>query len=194
MGYYMSQVEAVFSIPADKVDAAHKAVQALSGKETIEDSSGRHFRWVHNNFAASPDLQRIMMEWRWKLRFDLSGNAAEIYFNGEKAGDDEILFDAIAPFVKDGSYIEMRGEDGECWRWVFDSGKCTVVKKSGVITADQLELQELVELLTIADAVAVKTHFSTAPNRDIEVYAVPSKVWQDIREHLKPLQELLGIK
>ena len=29
------------------------------------------------------------------------------------------MFNCIATFVEDGSYIEMVGEDGDLWRWVF---------------------------------------------------------------------------
>jgi hypothetical protein len=31
---------------------------------------------------------------------------------------------AIAPYVEENSYIEMVGEDGDRWRWVFKNGKC----------------------------------------------------------------------
>ena len=52
----------------------------------------------------------------------------QIWFNGEKYGGDEIkILSAIAPYVTPGSYIEMGGEDGEIWRWVFDGD--TVIEK-----------------------------------------------------------------
>ena len=46
-----------------------------------------------------------------------------LYFIGEKAGDERVLFNALAPFVQPSSFIHFRGEDGECWRWVFDGAK-----------------------------------------------------------------------
>lgn len=33
------------------------------------------------------------------------------------------MFKAIAPFVKDGSFLEIHGEDGAMWRWKFSNGK-----------------------------------------------------------------------
>jgi len=48
----------------------------------------------------------------------------DILFEGEKIGNESSFFKAIAPFVKEGSFIEMVGEDGEKWRWVFENGQC----------------------------------------------------------------------
>jgi sugar O-acyltransferase (sialic acid O-acetyltransferase NeuD family) len=42
----------------------------------------------------------------------------------EKLGDDFIIFQSIAKFVQDGTYIEMVGEDGDKWRWLFKNGIC----------------------------------------------------------------------
>jgi len=45
-------------------------------------------------------------------------------FEREKIGQEDLLFDAIAPWVREGSYIEMSGEDDAMWRWVFRGGGC----------------------------------------------------------------------
>jgi hypothetical protein len=47
-----------------------------------------------------------------------------IHFEGEKIGQEDLLFEAIAPWVRDGSYIEMSGEDDAMWRWFFHAGEC----------------------------------------------------------------------
>lgn len=48
-----------------------------------------------------------------------------ISFEGESQdGTEEEMFQAIAPFVEADSYIEMQGEDGEIWRWIFDGTTC----------------------------------------------------------------------
>ena len=44
-------------------------------------------------------------------------------FVGENYGDDKLLFDAIAPYVENDSYIQMHGEDGDLWRWIFKDEK-----------------------------------------------------------------------
>jgi hypothetical protein len=124
MGYCMDQSETVFNIAKENISSAVKSIQDLHGKETIQGGSGRHFSWVDEDFYKQGDLTKILNAWRWNPNFDMEGNVVNIEFTGEKLGDDQILFDAIAPFVKEGSYIEMRGEDGAIWRWVFDGKTC----------------------------------------------------------------------
>ena len=41
-------------------------------------------------------------------------------FIGEKYGDEEIFFAALAPFVEKDSYISFEGEDGCKWTWCFN--------------------------------------------------------------------------
>ena len=120
MGYCMYQEDSDFFIKAKDKDGALAAIRALAGKETITDSSGRHFSWVSQGFEKSPTFNTIMGEWRWQVSEDTNGDVVAISFEGEKIGDEETLFKAIAPFVKKGSFIEMRGEDGLMWRWIFD--------------------------------------------------------------------------
>jgi len=125
MGYCMDQREADFFVAKDNLQPMLKAIQDLHGSETIGDSSGRHFSWVDNDFHAIDDPIEMLGEWRWNAEKDDDGNIDTIYFGGEKLGDDNILFNAIAPFVREGSYIEMRGEEGDRWRWCFDGTTMT---------------------------------------------------------------------
>lgn len=128
MGYYMEQIGDNFFLAKDHKDLALQAIKGLAGKETIHDSSGDHFAWVDTNcLLEATNLKEAMNEWRWLTSEDDTGNIDEICFGGEKAGDDEMLFNAIAMYVKSGSYIEMRGEGSHMWRWVFDGIVCKKV-------------------------------------------------------------------
>lgn len=49
-----------------------------------------------------------------------------IEFNSN-AGDEEFLFETLAPFIEAGSYIVWTGEGGEHWRWEFDGTKMKTV-------------------------------------------------------------------
>lgn len=124
MGYCMTQRDSSFVIIKDNQQAALKAVQSLAGGETISDSYGPHYSWVDKDFAQNKDLRSIMDAWRWTVRFNDEGDVVRIDFDGEKLGDDIVLFKALAPFVKKDSFIEMDGEDGCLWRWVFDGTTC----------------------------------------------------------------------
>jgi hypothetical protein len=136
MGYCMSQQESTFSIKPLNVPGALAAIKALAGSETITDASGRHFSWVDTReFLEAQTLPGAMKAWRWFLDSDdETDEIHDITFEGEKLGDDAVLFDAIAPFVEPGSYIEMLGEDGSLWRWVFDGKTCQ--EKSANISWD----------------------------------------------------------
>jgi hypothetical protein len=122
MGYCMNLSDSDFFIPKSKKAAALKAIKALAGKETINmGGSGPHFSWVTTSeFVEAKTLGSAVRAWRWYVDEDDKGNVTGIGFNGEKLGDDNLLFDAISPFVRKGSFIQMRGEDDHMWRWVFD--------------------------------------------------------------------------
>ena len=122
MGYCITQTESDFSIPNELKGGALAAIKNLRGRETIKDSSGYHFRWVDTDrFMAATTLVGAMAEWRYDITTDIAtGDIFGIEFRGEKSGDEEYLFGAIAPFVVPDSYIQFRGEDGAIWRWIFD--------------------------------------------------------------------------
>ena len=133
MGYCMNMQDSSFHIPKNNFSdalAAIKGVMNISdkmhgasyegGKETC-----RWYSWVNTDAVlAAETLQEAMHVWRWKPYIGDSGDIEGISFYGEKSGQDEVFFGAIAPFVKSGSYICMHGEDGALWRWYFDGTLC----------------------------------------------------------------------
>ena len=128
MGYGMNVRDRSFRIEAIDKKKALAAIKKLAGKETIHDDSGSpHYSWVDTKlFLAAKTLEQAMYQWRWDIEEnDRTGAVTDIWFAGEKLGDDETLFQAIAPWVKDGSFIEMMGEDGAFWKWVFQDGEVT---------------------------------------------------------------------
>jgi hypothetical protein len=124
MGYCVAQTEAMFLIKKENFAKALEAIKAL-GKEREDMPYGFFYSWVDmDGFVNAKDIEDAMKAWRWNVEFDVSGNIEIIEFTGEKLGDDKVLFDAIAPFVEDNSYIEMQGEDGRLWRWFFKNSQC----------------------------------------------------------------------
>jgi len=132
----MDQRASKFFIKAENKAGAIAAVRALDGAEEENGANGfssrggvvqsRHYAWVRAGFSKEHyTLTGLMDEWRWNIDVDEeTGDVTDISFDGEKAGDDSILFNAIAPFVEPGSFIEMVGEDGALWRWYFDGKTC----------------------------------------------------------------------
>jgi hypothetical protein len=56
------------------------------------------------------------------VQFDEKGNLTGIDLDGKK-GWQLPLFEAIAQYVKDGSYFVVTGENGAIWAWVFKGGE-----------------------------------------------------------------------
>jgi hypothetical protein len=107
----MHMSEGSFHIKKKNVERALIAVQSLPNKQ---------YSWVGEGYRVADNLKDALDEWRWEIAFDGSGDVDDIWFNGQKLGDDETLWMAIAPYVEPGSYIDMIGEDSSHWRWFFD--------------------------------------------------------------------------
>jgi hypothetical protein len=132
MGYCMSQSDAKFSIKRENHTPALNAIKALMSRDELKGGgSSTGAKWF--SFCNGADVEgwnnlaEAMEEMRWQTKLDGEYNIISIDFYGEKLGDDMHLFSTIAEFVEDGSFIEMRGEDGEQWRWKFSGGKCEEV-------------------------------------------------------------------
>jgi hypothetical protein len=131
MGYSMQLVQSKFCIKKENKDKALEAIRALASDPTKMSGYGysggqqtRHFSWVTTDeFYLAKTLEVALVAWRWKAQTDdATQDVVDLEFHGEKLGDDSYLWDAIAPFVESGSYLQMAGEDGNSWRWCFKDG------------------------------------------------------------------------
>jgi hypothetical protein len=122
MGYYIDQEYSEFFMEEKNVRPALLALKEAAAKRCAE---GRmHWGWVHMNMVLEANtFEKAMSEARFDPDFDEDGNVVDLTFNGQKLSDEEEILSAIAPYVKDGSYIQMRGEQNEQWRWIFQDGK-----------------------------------------------------------------------
>jgi len=122
MGYVVFQRDSKFRIPKATHQRALDRLKSLAGYEPIVDSMGPHFSFVRQaELAKAVDLADALQTWRWEPeQSEEDRSIIGIHFTGEKYGDEDLLFAAIAPYVEAGSYLEMIGEDGALWRWVFD--------------------------------------------------------------------------
>lgn len=136
MGYCMTLREYNFCIKEENKINAHTSIIHLMTKIDKLGSGGliingkkvlSHYAWISTQEVLdSHTLEEAFKTWRWELLpGDNTPDMVYLDFEGEKLGDDKLFFDTIAPYVEDGSYIEMGGEDGFIWRWIFENGKCT---------------------------------------------------------------------
>jgi len=119
----MEQVNSDFLILSKNKNRAQEAIKSVASCATLAE---KNYRWVDNNeVSKSKTLEEAINAWNWEILIDNdSGDVFGISFLGEKSGDEEKLFETIAPYVEKDSFIEMTGEEGEMWRWVFNGEKC----------------------------------------------------------------------
>ena len=85
-------------------------------------SSDRVINFLESDYDEKRKLKYVLREFRYG--FDC--------FLGEKWGDDEFLWEALAPAVDDGCTIEYHGEDGHKWRYLFKDGEAK--QQNAIIT------------------------------------------------------------
>lgn len=117
---YASLIDSSFTILSAHRKAAFKAVKALGkGPEP-----GRSWMWMN---LAEPEkwrrLEDAIKAWGYEVRTDANKNIVEVMYGQDKMGEEWRLFDALAPFVLEGSWLRFVGEDGEHFRWLFRDGK-----------------------------------------------------------------------
>lgn len=118
MGYYVNSMESSFMLKKENVDKAWDALKKLF------DEIPR-IGWASQKVInESTSFEEAMEECGWTIEQNENGDYDSIYFSDEKYGDNEIELEAIAPYIENGSYIQMRGEEGDIWRWIFKDGKC----------------------------------------------------------------------
>lgn len=134
MGYWIEQRDSNFLLPEANHEKALKALQELAKKAA--DGEVNSLDWIAPSaIIEAKTIKEALVAIRWEPSiYDETGDVIGLEFTGQKSGSDLQLFNAIAPFVEAGSYIEMQGEDGAVWRWVFDKGRCT--EKYGRVVFD----------------------------------------------------------
>jgi hypothetical protein len=130
MGYCMTQSGCgKFQIKAKDMPKALKALKDMLAKK-------KDYTWVtSSDIEQAKTLNEAINAWGWDLDMDDEGNATALLCNSEKLGEEHLMFDIIAPFVKKGAFIDMFGEDGTNWRWAFDGKHC--VEKTAKVSYEE---------------------------------------------------------
>jgi hypothetical protein len=143
MGYYIQTPHTSFAIRTADLSRFFDLVSNLMSDENVEENGhgGSYanggktqswYSWVSTEnvrkAVADRDIVRIFEEWGYELVFINEENGESIYRldirgGDAKIGDEETFFAAIAPVVTNGSFLDVRGEDGAEWRWMWENGK-----------------------------------------------------------------------
>lgn len=123
MGYCMSMNECYIFIKNEVKSDALKDLKEFAKKKL---NSGNDLMWININYdiLEADNLELALDNIGWDTETDDIGNIIRLDFVREKLGDEKEIFNSIAKYFNEGSYIEMSGEDGGMWRWIFKDGKC----------------------------------------------------------------------
>lgn len=135
MGYHMDQIETKFFIPwalhRPALDNLKARARAGIGMRRVMLANGQHglaYDAVNaQELFDAKTLEEAIELFCWRPVLDSAGNIIDIEQACDKICDSETLFAGLGPWVEAGGYIEMRGDDGDIWRWVFDGAECRKV-------------------------------------------------------------------
>lgn len=118
MGYRIWTSDSNFKIMASDVPAAYEAIQKI---EAPYEAQIEHFTYFPLTVKFVVILEKLF---GFSTIITDDFTITDIKYIWEKStGVETKLMEALAPFVVSGSYIEMHGESGGQWRYVFKDGK-----------------------------------------------------------------------
>jgi len=95
-----------------------KKPRALVAIKDIKDACPYSI-WVSSQgIVLGRVLDEGMVAWRYCPEHDKEKNIIGLRFLGDCLLDDDVLFMALAPYVRTGSYLEITSSEGK-WRWSF---------------------------------------------------------------------------
>jgi len=148
MGYYVNISESSLLIKKENFESCYEAMCDLNNNNSIKNGGAygvdiqyvegnkwdknKWFSWMDWNY---PETCKTFIDILEKLgfeyfKFDEQGNLVELNY-GSKIGQEQLFFEAIAPYIGKGSYINWVGEDNLMWQWYFNGKE--LIEKSAII-------------------------------------------------------------
>lgn len=145
MGYFVNITNQNFFVAKENFNAAYEAMCALNDRDDLKTGGSwgeglnadsprpegmtyhpsKWFAWMSPDFPDHcKDFLSVLTQMGFEYDLDSEGNLALVHYDN-KTGAEGYFFEAIAPFIQDGSFIEWRGEDGGEFRWLFTNGTCS---------------------------------------------------------------------
>lgn len=123
MGYYITLEDADFFIPeTPEVLQVLKDLNTNTpdnlkrgGSYTAGQRVAAWFSWMPENYHETVTSAREVFQ-LLGFECDNVGDGFFLLHYDSKAGQEDVFLNAVAPYVRDGSYLEWRGEDGAFWR------------------------------------------------------------------------------
>lgn len=132
MGYCVTVADSKFIIKKENFEKALSCLKSvfipanMTCYEYVDGKKLPHFSWVETESVLNANtLEKALEGIRYMPIVD-NNNIVNVKFIGDKYGDEEIFFNALASYVEKESYISFLGEDNKKFTWVFDgnTAKC----------------------------------------------------------------------
>lgn len=102
---------------------AEKKPRALVAIKDIKTDSCPYSIWAASQgIVFGKIFEEGMVGWRYCPFVDADQNIIGLRFLGDSLLDDEVLFRTLAPYVRDGSYLDIVTSDKK-WTWSFQDGQ-----------------------------------------------------------------------
>lgn len=122
MGYCVEMKECKFFIKKENIEKAFNTLRDYA-KTKIEKKE--RLSWIDlHSVAYSETLTEALESCDFDILYNDNGDVYDVDYISEKLGDHDVILNVIAPYIEDGSYLEMYGEDGDIWRWCIKDNKC----------------------------------------------------------------------
>lgn len=119
MSIYMNVTDYNFRIPVDRIEPACAEMRNFASKCKLPAHREKIVDKLPNE-----SFEDIMSLFDYEF-IPLSDSSFVISCN-KKLGydDDKLIFDTLAPYVENGSYIIFADDCGSMWRYLFRDGEC----------------------------------------------------------------------
>jgi hypothetical protein len=151
MGYYIGTEDVNIFLGKEHFDDVYKRMCEINdyhdlkrggsyggNNDTTEDDrypKDKWFSWMAYNYPETcPDMKSIFDALGFELDFDEAGNLVGLGY-WDKSGNEDYFLSCFAGYVKDGSYIQWKGEESEdYYRYLFKDGKMIAQRATMVLT------------------------------------------------------------
>ncbi len=90
----------------------------------LKKTNGNFFVPSENTGKVLAVSQRFLPDALYCFTMDGDGSIVDVKVEGCILAEMREMLAAIAPWVREGSYLSMFSDDGSRWRWSFQDGKC----------------------------------------------------------------------
>jgi|688.fasta_scaffold00117_126 hypothetical protein len=140
MGYYIGTEDVNIFLDKEHFDDVYKRMCEINDYDDLKRggsyggdekqvegqryNSKKWFSWMAYDYPETcPDMKSIFDALGFELEFDENGNLVGLGY-WDKAGSEDYFLSCFAGYVKDGSYIQWKGEEAEdYYRYLFKDGK-----------------------------------------------------------------------